>query len=175
MSCALSHGVPPALQGHEKLGSPLDVLDALEACAARGAARALCALAASSFRAATLLGMTCEEAASLGPRQSLQVLLMKGPQAAPVHFCSLCCVCCRHHVAEPSQTHCKVACRSSLSGSQARELSTSCCGRDLLSLGSNCTSGKIVGTMCSSHPRAICAQLCHTGQATPCGALSTPL
>ncbi|CAK0739001.1 hypothetical protein CVIRNUC_001123 [Coccomyxa viridis] len=71
-------------RGHEKLGSPLDVLDALEACAARGAARALCALAASSFRAATLLGMTCEEAASLGPRQSLQVLLMKGPQAAPL-------------------------------------------------------------------------------------------
>jgi len=71
-------------QGHEKLDTPLDVLDALEACAAKGAARALCALAASSFRAATLLGMTCEEAASLGPCQSLQVLLMKGPQAAPV-------------------------------------------------------------------------------------------
>ena len=87
MSCTLPHGVPPALQGHEKLDSPLDVLDALEACAAKGAARALCALAASSFRAATLLGMTCEEAASLGPRQSLQVLLMKGPQAAPVHLC----------------------------------------------------------------------------------------
>ena len=79
--------MPPALQGHEKLDSPLDVLDALEACAAKGAARALCALAASSFRAATLLGMTCEEAASLGARQSLQVLLMKGPQAAPVRFC----------------------------------------------------------------------------------------
>ena len=72
------------LQGHEKLDTPLDVLDALEACAAKGAARALCALAATSFRAATLLGMTCEEAAGLGPRQSLQVLLMKGPQAAPV-------------------------------------------------------------------------------------------
>ena len=63
----------------------MDVLDALEASAAKGAAQALCALAASSFRAATLLGMTCEEAASLGSRQSLQVLLMKGPQAAPVH------------------------------------------------------------------------------------------
>ena len=61
-----------------------DALDALEACSAKGAARALCTLAASSFRAATLLGMTCEEAASLGPRQSLQILLMKGPQAAPV-------------------------------------------------------------------------------------------
>lgn len=60
------------------------MLDALEACAAKGAARALCALAAASFQAATLLGMTCEEAASLGPRQSLQILLMKGPQAAPV-------------------------------------------------------------------------------------------
>ena len=72
------------MQGHEKLDTPLDVLDALEACAAKGAARALCALAAASFRAATLLGMTCEEAASLGPRQSLQILLMKGPQAAPV-------------------------------------------------------------------------------------------
>ena len=72
------------MQGHEKLDTPLDVLDALEACAAKGAARALCALAAASFRAATLLGMTCEEAASLGPCQSLQVLLMKGPQAAPV-------------------------------------------------------------------------------------------
>ena len=72
------------MQGHEKIDTPLDVLDALEACAAKGAARALCALAASSFRAATLLGMTCKEAASLGPRQSLQVLLMKGPQAAPV-------------------------------------------------------------------------------------------
>ena len=84
MCCAVPHAAPPALQGHEKLDSPLDALDALEACAAKGAARALCALAASSFRAATLLGMTCEEAASLGPRQSLQVLLMKGPQAAPV-------------------------------------------------------------------------------------------
>lgn len=72
------------MQGHEKIDTPLDVLDALEACAAKGSARALCALAASSFRAATLLGMTCKEAASLGPRQSLQVLLMKGPQAAPV-------------------------------------------------------------------------------------------
>lgn len=72
------------LQGHQKLDTPLDALDALEACSAKGAARALCTLAASSFRAATLLGMTCEEAASLGPRQSLQILLMKGPQAAPV-------------------------------------------------------------------------------------------
>ena len=72
------------MQGHEKIDTPLDVLDALEACAAKGSARALCALAAFSFRAATLLGMTCKEAASLGPRQSLQVLLMKGPQAAPV-------------------------------------------------------------------------------------------
>ena len=96
--------MPPALQGHEKLGSPLDVLDALEACAARGAARALCALAASSFRAATLLGMTCAEAASLGPRQSLQVLLMKGPQAAPVRFLQttdtealLCVLCASPH------------------------------------------------------------------------------
>ena len=148
--------MPPALQGHEKLDSPLDVLDALEACAAKGAARALCALAASSFRAATLLGMTCAEAASLGPRQSLQVLLMKGPQAAPVHLCRRLkhrgiAVYNVHIPSQHSQTHYKLACRQSILSSQARVLSISCCGRSLLSLGSNCTSGRIVSKMCSSH------------------------
>ncbi len=65
------------------------MLEALQACAGRGAARPVCALAAASFRAATLLGMTCAEAARLGPRQSLQILLMKGPAAAPVRCCNL--------------------------------------------------------------------------------------
>lgn len=72
------------MQGQERLENPLEVLDALQACASRGVARPVCALAAASFRAATLLGMTCTEAARLGPQQSLKILLMKGPQAAPV-------------------------------------------------------------------------------------------
>lgn len=76
-----------AWQGQTSLETPLEVLEALHACAGRGAARPVCALAAASFRAATLLGMTCAEAARLGPRQSLQILLMKGPTAAPVRSC----------------------------------------------------------------------------------------
>ena len=73
-----------SLQGQTAVGTAQEVLEALQVCAGRGAARPVCALAAASFCAATLLGMTCAEAARLGPRQSLQVLLMKGPSAAPV-------------------------------------------------------------------------------------------
>lgn len=73
-----------SLQGQTAVGTAQEVLEALQVCAGRGAARPVCALAAASFRAATLLGMTCAEAARLGPRQSLQILLMKGPSAAPV-------------------------------------------------------------------------------------------
>ena len=76
-----------ARQGQTNLETPLEVLEALHASAGRGAARPVCALAAASFRAATQLGMTCAEAARLGPRQSLQILLMKGPTAAPVRSC----------------------------------------------------------------------------------------
>lgn len=83
MPAALTH-LHASAQGHTELDTPLQVLEALQAAAARGAARPVCALAAASFRAATLLGMTCAEAARLGPRASLQIMLMKGPQAAPV-------------------------------------------------------------------------------------------
>ncbi|EIE27464.1 hypothetical protein COCSUDRAFT_55471 [Coccomyxa subellipsoidea C-169] len=70
-------------RGQTRVDTAIGVLEALQACAGRGAARPVCALAVASFRAATLLGMTCAEAARLGPRQSLQILLMKGPAAAP--------------------------------------------------------------------------------------------
>lgn len=73
-------------QGHTALGTAQEVLEALQACAGRGAARPVCSLAAASFRAATALGMTCAEAARLAPRESLQILLMRGPQAAPVRI-----------------------------------------------------------------------------------------
>jgi hypothetical protein len=72
------------MQGHAQLEEPDQVLGALRACARRGAAAPVCSLASAAFSAAALMGMTCAEAARLGPRTSLQIMLMKGPAAAPV-------------------------------------------------------------------------------------------
>lgn len=61
-----------------------EVLDALAAACARGAGRPLTAWAAATFRACAALRMAPADAAALGPRPCLRLLLMRGPQAAPV-------------------------------------------------------------------------------------------
>ncbi|KAK9827328.1 hypothetical protein WJX81_005997 [Elliptochloris bilobata] len=64
--------------------SAQEVLDALAAACVRGAGRPLTAWAAATFRACGALGMAPADAAALGPRQCLRLLLMRGPLAAPV-------------------------------------------------------------------------------------------
>ncbi len=61
-----------------------EVLDALAAACGRGAGRPLANWAAVSFRAAGALRMTPADAAALGARQCLRLLLMQGPLAAEV-------------------------------------------------------------------------------------------
>ena len=76
-----------ALQGDLRAGGdtgPQEVLDALAAACARGAGRPLAAWAAAAFRAAGALGLPPGDAAALGPRHCLRLLLMRGPAAAPV-------------------------------------------------------------------------------------------
>lgn len=73
-------------QGHSRLEQPAQMLEALRACSGRGAAAPVCALALAAFNAAGLMGMSCAEAARLGPRASLQIMLMRGPQAASVRL-----------------------------------------------------------------------------------------
>jgi hypothetical protein len=76
-----------ALQGDLRAGGdtgPQEVLAALAAACARGAGRPLAAWAAAAFRAAGALGLPPGDAAALGPRHCLRLLLMRGPAAAPV-------------------------------------------------------------------------------------------
>ena len=71
--------------GGDALGAQ-EVLDALAAACTRGAGRPLTAWAAATFRACGALRMAPADAAALGPRPCLRLLLMRGPQAAPVRF-----------------------------------------------------------------------------------------
>lgn len=85
ITLALSQALPP--QGDLRAGAvpgAQEVLDALAAACGRGAGRPLATWAAASFRAAGALGLAPADAAALGPRQCLRLLLMRGPAAAPV-------------------------------------------------------------------------------------------
>jgi len=86
-SRASSETLRGALQGDLRAGGDAgaqEVLDALAAACARGAGRPLAAWAAAAFRAAGALGLPPGDAAALGPRHCLRLLLMRGPAAAPV-------------------------------------------------------------------------------------------